>query len=158
MPLNIIDRVAQCFLSWSVGSVVFGYLGSRSGSVKDKPWFLVFCDFSVTCFQWRLMLMYRYLPYYSKKYAKTYFFGISKPLPKREGSRSVIHCTDPRIRISVKMSRSGTLLLRLQICVWIRSGINMDIGSGSGFGTRFETIEGQNKPQKRKKNEELPCF
>jgi hypothetical protein len=34
---------------------------------------------------------------------KLFFVGMLKPLPKREGSGSVIQFMDPRIRIRIKM-------------------------------------------------------
>ncbi len=58
---------------------------SGSGSlIRIKTWFLLFCDFSMT-----------------KLREKIIFLLVSwKQLTKREGSGSVIQCTDPRIKMS----------------------------------------------------------
>ncbi len=50
---------------------------------------------------WRPMLMY--LKQETSK--TTSFVGISKTLPKRAGSGSVLQCTDPRIWIRIKRAR-----------------------------------------------------
>ncbi len=101
--------------------------GSGSGSVsfhhqakmaREKPWFLLFCDFLMTFYLRRMMYMYQFS-------GSVCFLGLPDPHPLVRG-------TDPRIRIRTNMSRISNTGFKIT-CWRITSGIRTGRRFRGGF-------------------------
>ncbi len=89
---------------------------------EEKPWFLLFCDFFMTFYIWRMMLMCLQKGISIKTYEKKYFVAvlnvndekskIRNPSPLVEDLRIRI-----RIRIRTKMSRIRNTGWQLTSCI-----------------------------------------